>query len=1057
MAVTATENAYPRVEPRPHFPAIEEAVLAYWQDDQTFLASIEQRSGGPEYVFYDGPPFANGLPHYGHLLTGFVKDAVPRYKTMRGYRVPRRFGWDCHGLPAEMEAERQLGVHGHAAIQQHGVARFNDFCRTSVLEYTSEWRSYVTRQARWVDFDNEYRTMDLAYMESVMWAFRQLWERGLIYEGYRVLPYCWECETPLSNFETRLDDSYRDRQDPAVTVRFTLHPAPGETLPMHLLVWTTTPWTLPSNLAIAVDPELEYAVYEEDGQRVVVGARVAANYAKELAGATPVGTMRGSELVGRTYTPLFNFFATEPNSFRLLTADFISADEGTGAVHMAPGFGEDDQRLCEANGIRVVVPVDQSGRFTAEVPDWQGLQVFEANPLIVRRLREMGALVRHESYVHSYPHCWRTDTPLIYRALSSWFVEVTAFRDRAVEVNQEINWVPPHVRDGAFGKWLAGARDWSISRNRFWGSPIPVWKSDDPAYPRVDVYGSLDDIERDFGVRPADLHRPFVDELSRPNPDDPTGRSTMRRVEEVLDCWFESGSMPYAQAHYPFENSAWLESHMPADFVVEYIGQTRAWFYNLHVLATALFDKPAFSNCVVHGVILGNDGQKMSKRLRNYPDPEEMFNKHGADAVRWSLLNSPVLRGQDLVVTEKAISEGLSEVVIPLWNAYRFFSDYATIDSYRAVSRTDADGVLDRYIIAKTSALVDEVVERMDAYDLDGGCRAIRAFIDALNNWYIRRSRDRVWAEGVTEDKRDCYDTLFTVLTTVCRVAAPLLPMITEHVYRGLTAERSVHLADFPASSELPADAPLVTAMDGVREVCSAALSVRRAANLRVRLPLPAVTVAVADPAALEPYRDLIADEVNVKRVDLTADLDTVARRVLAVNAGIVGPRLGAAAQAVFAAARSGDWRLEDDGVEVAGQRLGADEFTLAIRARDEATTRVLDSGLGAVSVDTRVTPGLEREGLARDVIRLVQTARRDAGLHLADRIRLALDLPAAYAEAVGEHGDYIAAETLATELSVGSLPPGLSVHETPLDEGIARVGIARVEHEQVEATRTMR
>ncbi|MHB8717359.1 MAG: isoleucine--tRNA ligase [Candidatus Dormibacteria bacterium] len=1039
------DRPYPEVDPRPHFPSLEEAVLSYWERDGTFAASIAQREGCEEFVFYDGPPFANGLPHYGHLLTGYVKDAVPRYKTMRGFRVPRRFGWDCHGLPAEMEAERQLGIHGHVEIARYGVDRFNEHCRTSVLEYTSEWKAYVTRQARWVDFDNAYRTMDLSYMESVMWAFKQLWEKGLVYEGYRVLPYCWECETPLSNFETRLDDAYRDRQDPAVTVRFVLDRIDTDPLPTELWVWTTTPWTLPSNLAIAVDPGATYAAFALRGRRVLLGAGAVNNYTRELEGAEPLDPVHGRDLVGRTYAPLFDFFAEEKGAFRFLAADFITADEGTGAVHMAPGFGDDDQRLCEAHGIRVVVPVDQSGRYTAEVRDWQGRQVFEANMDIVRRLREDGALVRLDSYVHSYPHCWRSDTPLIYKAVASWFVEVTAFRDRAVELNQKITWVPAHVRDGAFGKWLAGARDWSISRNRFWGSPLPVWKSDDPKHPRVDVYGSLDELERDFGVRPGDLHRPGIDALTRPNPDDPSGKSTMRRVEEVLDCWFDSGSMPYAQSHYPFENDAWFGSHLPADFIVEYIGQTRAWFYNLHVLSTALFDKPAFANCVVHGVILGNDGQKMSKRLRNYPDPEEMFNKHGADAVRWSLLHSPVLRGQDLIVTETAISEGLRQVVIPLWNAYKFFSEYANIDGYRAQVRTDATGVLDRYILAKTRELVAEVTARMDAYDLDGSCSAITLFIDALNNWYIRRSRDRVWGAEETQDKRDAYDTLYTVLTTVCRVAAPLLPMVTEAVYRGLTGERSVHLCDFPAADELPADASLVESMDRVREVCSAVLSVRRAANLRVRLPLASVTVAVPQAAALEPYSELIADEVNVKEVRLTEDVRAIAEPQIAINAAVVGPRLGPAAQQVFGAARRGEWtRTGDGGAEVGGQRLGPDEVTVSLRPADESTTRVLESGTGAVAVDVAVTEELAREGLARDVVRLVQSARRAAGLQLADRIRLLLELPEAHAAAVEAHREYVMGETLAVSVAVDGRATGAHVEETLLDGAVARVGITR-------------
>ncbi|MBV8690783.1 MAG: isoleucine--tRNA ligase, partial [Actinobacteria bacterium] len=789
-------------------PKLEESILAFWADDGTFQASIDQRPAGPdgsnEFVFYDGPPFANGLPHFGSLLTGYVKDVIPRFRTMQGRRVERRFGWDCHGLPPEMQAEKELELGTKAEIVKYGVGKFNDYCRSSVLRYTQEWEQYVTRQARWVDFRNDYKTLDLSYMESVLWALKELWQKDLLYEGFRVLPYCWECETPLSNFETRQDDAYRERQDPAVTVTFQLHndmSASGGTVD-KILVWTTTPWTLPSNLALAVGPDIDYAIFEEDGTRYIIGEATVDKYEAQLANATRVGTIKGSELVGTRYTPLFPFFADAPNAFVVLSGDFVTTEDGTGTVHMAPGFGEDDQRVCEAAGITTVVPVDAQGKFTGEVPPYEGQVVFDANAPIIRDLKEAGALVRHDSYVHAYPHCWRTDTPLIYRAVSSWFVRVTALRERMLANNQLIDWTPEHIKDGAFGKWLEGARDWSISRNRFWGSPIPVWKSDDPAYPRVDVYGSLDELERDFGVRPTDLHRPAIDELTRPNPDDPTGKSTMRRVEDVLDCWFDSGSMPFAQVHYPFENQEWFEHHYPGDFIVEYISQTRGWFYTLHVLATALFDRPAFSSCMVHGVVLDDEGQKLSKRSRNYTDPLDAFDRIGSDAVRWFLVSSPILRGADQVVTEKGIVEVIRRVINPLWSAWYFFALYANAEGRRATPRTDSTNTLDRYILAKTRDMVTTVTDRLDAYDLFGACEAFERYVDgALNNWYIRRSRPRFWRGDA-----DAFDTLATVLETVLRVAAPLLPMVAEAAYKDLTGVRSVHLTDWPDADALPAD-----------------------------------------------------------------------------------------------------------------------------------------------------------------------------------------------------------------------------------------------------------
>ncbi len=1023
-AVSAPTRPYPEVDPQPDFAAIERRTLDRWREERTFERSVEARSADDEYVFYDGPPFANGLPHYGHLLTGYVKDVVPRYQTMRGRRVERRFGWDCHGLPAEMEAERQLGVAGRKAITGYGIERFNRHCRESVLRYTAEWESYVTRQARWVDFENDYKTMDLSYMESVMWAFRTLWDKGLIYEAQRVVPYSWGAETPLSNFEIRLDDATRPRQDPALTVAFRLRPDGDDTTPTDLLAWTTTPWTLPSNLALAVGPDVAYAVMERHGRRMVLGADTVDAYGRELDGWERVATVTGDELAGRAYQPLFDYFADEPGAFRVLAADFVDTAEGTGVVHIAPGFGEDDFRLGTEHGLAAVVPVDDSGRFTEPVADYAGQNVFEANTAIIADLKERGAVVRHETYDHNYPHCWRTDTPIIYRAVSSWYVEVTAFRDRMVELNQRINWIPDHVRDGQFGRWLENARDWSISRNRFWGSPIPVWRSDDPDHPRVDVYGSLDEIERDFGVRPDDLHRPFVDELTRPNPDDPTGRSTMRRVPEVLDCWFESGSMPFAQVHYPFENGEWFEGHFPGDFIVEYVSQTRGWFYTLHVLATALFDSPAFENVICHGTLLDHEGRKLSKKFRNYPDPEVVFEREGSDALRWYLMASTILRGGDLRISTdgREFTEVVRQVLKPIWNAYAFFTLYANAEGYEAQERTDSPHVLDRYVLAKTRDLVEAVTARLDAYELAGAAAEVQAYLDALTNWYIRRSRDRFWgtdAGAAPDDQRAAFDTLHTVLTTLTRVLAPLLPLVAEEVHRGLTGADSVHLTDWPDPSDLPADPGLVADMDLLRDAASVALSLREDRGLRVRLPLPSVTVTGRDAERVGELSALLADEVNVRSVTLDDDVSAHAEMVLRPDGSRLGPRLGGDVQKVFRAARAGDWEQDADGtVEVAGHALAPDDYELAVVPREGTVAAALRHHDGVVVLDTEVTPELEAEGVARDVVRAVQQARRDAGLRVTDRIALTLAGPHTTLDAVRAHEPYVAAQVLATETS---------------------------------------
>ncbi|AIG64419.1 isoleucine--tRNA ligase [Corynebacterium atypicum] len=1054
MTKEAVGNVYPLVDltgGHTEFAKMEENVLQYWKENDTFQESLRQREGQPDYVFYDGPPFANGLPHYGHLLTGYVKDIVPRYKTMRGYHVPRVFGWDTHGLPAELEAEKQLGITDKVQIHDMGLAEFNAYCAKSVLEYTDEWQEYVTRQARWVDFDGGYKTMDLTYMESVIWAFKQLYDKGLIYQGFRVLPYSWAEHTPLSNQETRLDDSYKMRQDPTLTVTMPLTGAWPDT-PATLtwgnhpelhgasaIAWTTTPWTLPSNLALAVHPDVDYqllnvgknsSVQEFTGQKILIAAELKNSYAKELGDdAELIASFKGKELVGLTYQPIFDYFhdRAENGAFRILGADYVTTEDGTGIVHQAPAFGEDDMAVCKDNGIDLVIPVDMDGKFTNLVPDYAGQLVFDANKNIIRDLKAKGRVFRHQTIEHSYPHSWRSGQLLIYMALPSWFISVTKFRDLMVQLNHDhIEWIPDHVRDGQFGKWLEGARDWNISRSRYWGSPIPAWISDNPDYPRVDVYGSLDELEKDFGERPKSLHRPYIDELTRPNPDDPSGKSTMRRVPDVLDVWFDSGSMPFAQKHYPFENKEWFESHSPADFIVEYIGQTRGWFYVMHALSTALFGRPAYKKVVAHGIVLGNDGLKMSKSKGNYPNVNEVFDRDGSDAMRWFLMSSPILRGGNLIVTEQGIREGVRQALLPMWNAYTFLKLYSAKEAQWSV---DSEDILDRYILAKLHDLVRNVQKSLDNTDISKACDEIRWFCDALTNWYVRRSRDRFWA-GDTEHP-EAFNTLFTVLETLTRVAAPLLPMISEVIWRGLTGGRSVHLTDFPNPDDFRADHKLVAAMDAARAVCSAASSIRKSHKLRNRLPLRRLTVALPNVHELEAFAGIIRDEVNVKEVIFTDEVDSVGTFEVVVNAKVAGPRLGKDVQKAIKAVKAGHYVREEERVVADGVELKPDEFSERLVAENPDSTAQIEGHDGLVVLDLEFTEELESEGWAADVIRGLQDARKAEALQVSDRITVQLAVGEDRLKWAKQHQGWIAREVLATSFSlVDAIPAEENPHE---------------------------
>ena len=1017
---------YPELNAKINFPQMEKNILGFWEEDKTFEKSVHNRDGAAEFVFYDGPPFANGTPHYGHIMVSYVKDAVARFQTMSGKKVERRLGWDCHGLPAEMSAEKQLGVSGRKQIEAYGVEKFNDFCRKDVLKYSGIWVDMFKRIGRWVDFSHDYKTMNLPFMESVIHNFKELYDKGLIYEDYRVLPYSWAAETPLSNFEVNL--GYRDKTDNAITIMFKL--SNGQ----KILVWTTTPWTLPSNLMLAVGNDIDYAVMNENGQDYIIAEARLGAYKKQLENAQKVGSLKGADLVGMSYEPMFPYFKhlKEKGAFRVLSGEFVSTEDGTGVVHIAPGFGQDDFDVCRQydENFPVVCPVDEAGKFTAEVPDYEGKQVFDTNESIMQWLKENHILVKKEQYTHTYPFCWRTDTPLIYKAMSSWFVKVTDFRDEMVKNNQEINWIPGHIKGGRFGKWLEGARDWSISRNRFWGTPIPVWKSDNPKFPRIDVFGSLAEIKETTGIEVTNLHKPYIDDVVYNNPDDPSGQTKMRRVSDVFDCWFESGSMPYAQIHYPYENKEWFENHFPADFIVEAIDQTRGWFYTLTVLSTALHNRPAFKNCICTGLLMAEGGQKLSKRLKNYPDPNDILETIGSDALRWFLISSPVLKGGNVSVDKegKEIAKASRKALIPFWNAYYFFTLYANAEGIKAQEITQSDDVLDSYILAKLKALVNNVKTDMETYEIARACAQVEDFLEILNNWYIRRTRARFW-DG---EDLSAFNTLYTVLVNVAKIAAPLMPFMSEFVYKGLTGEESVHLTDVPNLSTIGDNEQLIAQMDMVRSISSVAKAIREEHKLRNRLPLRSMIVAGDKAESLRDFVEALKDEVNVKDVELKSDIADVASRFLYLKTPLIGKRLGAYMKDIMAKSKTDEWKENTDGtLSIAGQTLFAEEYELRLVIKDGMSGQALPDNTAVVILDTEIDENLEKEGIARDFVRMIQALRKSKDFDISDRIKLAYSSSDTKVKtAITEYADYIKEQVLALEIAENA-----QISEPTIDE----------------------
>ena len=1016
------------------FSQEEHRILKIWKEGNIFQRSIDQRDAADSFVFYDGPPFATGLPHYGHLVASTLKDIIPRYWTMRGKKVERRFGWDTHGLPIEMLMEKKLGLSGPTSIQAYGVDKFNEACRANVLTFTQEWEQVVTRLGRWVDFKNDYKTMDPSFMESVWWVFSQLWDKGLIYQDFRVMPFSWRLSTALSNFEANMD--YRDVQDPAITAKMPLV-GREETL----LIWTTTPWTLPSNLAVAVGADLDYVRAQKDGDDTIY--IVAKERAKAVLGKkhTILSTLKGAELVGCRYEPLFDYFVDErPNAFVVISSDHVTTGDGTGLVHMAPDFGEDDFSACKKAGIQVVQSVDDEGNFRSSIREFVGQNIKEADPAIIRMLKERGKIFKQSTIQHSYPYCWRSGQPLIYKAVPALFVRVESIRDKMVEHNQSIHWVPDAVGSRRFSNWLADARDWNISRNRFWGTPIPLWKC--TSCDAETCVGSIAELEQRVGQSVDDIHPHKIDDMSFSCP---KCGSQAKRISDVFDCWFESGSMPYAQDHYPFEKKEEFEANFPAQFIAEGLDQTRGWFYTLLVLSTALFDRPPFQNVIVNGMVLAEDGSKMSKSKQNYPPPQEVLEELGADALRAYLINSPIVRAEPLRFQKSGVRDVVRSTLLPLVNAWSFFTQYANLDGWSPADLDKAPalsdrGELDRWLLSMLQSLVKEVNEQMEGYYLYNVIPLVLSFIDHLTNWYIRRSRKRFWSSNedpkAQSDKASAYATLYETLVTFSKVLAPVLPFLSESIYQHLVVETgcneenksSVHLCDYPEVDELKIDTVLEKEVELARQVVRMGRALREKHKLKTRQPLQAVTLVHHEDSvriAFAHQAELIAEELNVKEVRIEASDAELTEVHFKPNFKRLGRRFGRnMKQAAAEIAKLGreEWGALQRGgsVQILEQEIVADDLILRREAKNDVLIETEDALL--VALDSELTESLIAEGYVRDLIRMIQNERKEQDLHMTDRIAVQVFCSdASVRAAVESHLDEISTQVLAASISIHS------------------------------------